>query len=91
MPYAIEEVQLPEAEKRGDKVLFKVLLALNIIFPALETVVEIIGFYANSKTGELTWFYFGDYMTYFVAIIQFVSGYLLIQGLNKIRTFIDSR
>ena len=37
MPYAIEEVQVPEAEKRCDKVLFKVLLTLNIIFPALET------------------------------------------------------
>ena len=38
MPYAIEEVQLPEAEKSSDKVLFKVLLALNIILPVLETV-----------------------------------------------------
>ena len=43
MPYAIEEVQLPEAEKRCDKVLFKVLLILNIIFPATETVLAIIG------------------------------------------------
>ena len=42
MPYAIEEVQVPEAEKRCDKVLFKVLLTLNIIFPVLETVPDII-------------------------------------------------
>jgi hypothetical protein len=42
MPYAIEERQLPEAEKRCDKVLFKVLLILNIIFPALQPVLTII-------------------------------------------------
>ena len=42
MPYAIEEVQVPEAEKRCDKVFFKVLLTLNIIFPVLETVILLI-------------------------------------------------
>ncbi len=42
MPYAIEEVQVPEAEKRCDKVLFKVLLTLNIVFPALDTVLYLI-------------------------------------------------
>ena len=42
MPYAIKEVQVPEAEKRCDKVLFKVLLTLNIIFPALDAVLSFI-------------------------------------------------
>ncbi len=35
LPYAIEERQLPEAEKRCDEVLYKVLLILSIIFPTL--------------------------------------------------------
>ena len=41
-PYTIEGVQLPEAEKRCDKILFKLLLTLNIIFPVLEIVLNFI-------------------------------------------------
>ena len=42
MPYTIYEVQLPEVEKRCDKVFFKVLLIFNIIFPALEGLLTYI-------------------------------------------------
>ena len=93
MPYAIKEVQLPEAEKRCDKVLFKVLLTLNIIFPALVTPFEFIYYNAYFQTEKLprTEKIFFDCIIYFAAILQFVSGYFLIQGLNKIRTFISSR
>jgi hypothetical protein len=93
MPYAIEEFQLPEAEQRRDKVLFKVLLFLNITFPALDSVLSLIMDKDYIQTASLprAWTIFESCIYCLVAILQFVSGYLLIQGLNKIRTFISSR
>jgi len=45
MPYNIEEVQLPETEKRCDRVLFKILFTLNTIIPALMTTFAVLGSY----------------------------------------------
>jgi hypothetical protein len=80
IPCAIEEVQLPEAEKRCEKVLFKVLLTLNIIFPVLETVLLFIADkkLIQSYSYPRAWIIFFYCTSFFVTILQFVSGYFLI-------------
>ena len=84
MPYAIEEVQVPEAEKRGDKVLFKVMLILNIIFPTIEPVLLINAFFqTDNKAIGLAFVFCG------VSMVQIVSGYFMIKGLKDIRDFIS--
>jgi len=93
MPYAYIEVQLPEAEKRCDKVLFKLLLTINIIFPALETLLiflfgkDILQYTIPSKALA----FFLSCISVFIAMIQIVSGCFLVRGLTEIRSFISSR
>jgi hypothetical protein len=91
MPYTIYEVELPEAEKRCDKVLFKILLTLNIIFPVLEIVTNFFSksYEQKETTQGITWLYYS--ILYFVSLLQFLSGYFLMQSLKKIRNFIVSR
>ena len=85
MPYAIEEVQVPEAEKRGDKVLFKVMLILNIIFPTIETVLLISQVYFQTEDKVIAL----DFLLFCVSMMQIVSGYFMIKGLKEIRDFIS--
>ena len=85
MPYAIEEVQVPEAEKRGDKVLFKVMLILNIIFPTIETVLLISQVYFQTEEKVIAL----DFLLFCVSMMQIVSGYFMIKGLKEIRDFIS--
>ena len=91
-PYAAEGVQYPAAKRRRERILFWILLPLNVIFPICESILTSVckidhRLYSVKPTKALI-----DYLNSVILMIgalQIVSGYFILRSVFKIKAYIE--
>jgi len=84
--------QVPENEQRREKIITWILLSLNVLFPVIETVFELL-FYTTyfirkqQASNDITQIL--NSASLMVCVIQIASGVLLVHGVIKIRKSIS--
>ena len=79
--------QVPENEQRREKIITWILLSLNVLFPVIETVFELL-FYTTyfirkqQASNDITQIL--NSASLMVCVIQIASGVLLVHGVIKI-------
>ena len=93
-PYAAEGMEYPAAKRRRERILFWILLPLNVMFPLSESVLTSIywlDYYFILGHPPETLENYLNSVILMVGALQIVSGYFILKSVFKIKAYIETR